>query len=193
MFSSLKKWVQDVTVDLTPPPVPPQPSPSSPSILLSPSKSGSGHHYYYSTTPSHEPTYFSSRPSKISLPNMGLSRPISMENVPNSKGATTSIPQPASPAELDLSHLNREEQEHIANVLRRARAVDEQQVSAPPIGISSIKSSPASIVSASLSSSISSSSSTSTSSFNSEKPEKHDQYDKNNNNNNKNNGDDNEM
>jgi hypothetical protein len=95
------------------------------------------------------------------------------------------IPPPASPGELDLSHLNREEQEHIANVLRRARAVDEQQQqqqsSKPPAVVPSKQSPSASIVSASLSPSASSSSSTSTSSFNSEKPEKYDQNDKNDN------------
>jgi hypothetical protein len=120
---------------------------------------------------------------------MGLSRPISMDSVRSSKMANSSIPPPlASPVELDLSHLNREEQEHIANVLRRARAVDEQQTPAPTVVIPSIQTPPASIVSASLSpSASSSSSSTSTSSFYSEKPSIYEQNDKNDNN------DDNEM
>jgi hypothetical protein len=100
----------------------------------------------------------------------------------------TSAISPAS-VELDLSHLNREEQEHIANVLRRARAVDEQQSSIPPIVMPSKPSPSASIVTASLSpsASSSSSSSTSTSSFNSEKSKRYDENDKTDNN------DDNEM
>ena len=45
----------------------------------------------------------------------------------SSKITASSVPPlPASPVELDLSHLNREEQEHIANVLKRARVADEQ-------------------------------------------------------------------
>jgi hypothetical protein len=119
---------------------------------------------------------------------MGLSRPISMDSVRSSKMFNPSIqPPPASPVELDLSHLNREEQEHIANVLRRARAADEQQSPAPTVVVPSIQSPQASIVSASLSPSASSSSSTSTSSYYSEKPGIYEQNDKNDNN------DDNEM
>ncbi|CAF4776782.1 unnamed protein product, partial [Rotaria magnacalcarata] len=65
---------------------------------------------------------------------MGLARPISMDSVRSTGLVKPSIPPPsASPAELDLSHLNREEQEHIANVLRRARIVDEQQSSGPSV------------------------------------------------------------
>ncbi|CAF4421945.1 unnamed protein product, partial [Rotaria sp. Silwood2] len=177
MLSSLKKWVQDVTVDLTPPPAPPQPSTSSPSLLSSSLKSGSAHHYYYSTTPSNDQRH-NERLSTTLSSTMGLSRPISMDSVRSSKMGPTSMPLPlASPVELDLSHLNREEQEHIANVLRRARAVDEQQSSVSPVIVSSIQSPPTSIVSASLSPSVSSSSSRS--SFNTEKPETYEQDDKN--------------
>ncbi|CAF0865041.1 unnamed protein product [Rotaria sordida] len=178
MLSSLKKWVQDVAVDLTPPSpsAPPQPSTSSPSLLSSSLKSGSAHHYYYSPIPSHNQQHYNERSSA-----MGLTRPISMDSVRSSKMVPTSMPPPpASPVELDLSHLNREEQEHIANVLRRARAVDEQQSSVSPVIVSSIQSPPTSIVSASLSSSVSSSvSSSSTNSFNTEKPENYEQDDKN--------------
>ena len=191
MLTSLKKWVQDVAVDLTPPPPPPQPSPSAPSFLTSSSsKSGlSHHHYYHSSTPSYEQQQYNDRLSThLSSTPMGLSRPISMDSVRSSKVVNSSIPPPlASPVDLDLSHLNREEQEHIANVLKRARAVDEQQTPAPAVVISSIQTPPASIVSASLSPSASSSSSTSTSSFYSEKPSIYEQNDKNDNN------DDNEM
>ena len=105
-----------------------------------------------------------------------------MDNMRSSKVTNAFVPPlPASPAELDLSHLNREEQEHIANVLRRARAVDEQQVSVPPVVVHTIQSPPASIVSASLSPSASSSSSKSTSSFSSDRAEKYKQNDKNDN------------
>ncbi len=115
-----------------------------------------------------------------------------MDSVRSSKmfSTTSAIPPVlASPVELDLSHLNREEQEHIANVLRRARAVDEQQPTKSAVAVPFKQSPAASIVSASLSpsASSSSSSSTSTSSFNSERPEKYYQYDKNDNH------DDNEM
>jgi len=112
-----------------------------------------------------------------------------MDSVRSSKMINISIPPPpASPGEVDLSHLNREEQEHIANVLRRARAVDEQQQSSmSSVIVSSKQSPPASIVSVSLSPSASLSSSTSTSSYNSENPEKYDLTDKNDN------YDDNEM
>ncbi len=115
-----------------------------------------------------------------------------MDSVRSSKMVTTTSSIPpllASPGELDLSHLNREEQEHIANVIRRARAVDEQQPSTPPVVVPFKQSPAASILSASLSpsASLSSSSSTSTSSFNSERPEKYYQYDENDNH------DDNEM
>jgi hypothetical protein len=180
MFSSLKKWVQDKAVDFTPlPSLPSQPSPSSPSFLST--KSGSGHDYYYPTTPSYEQKQYNERLStNPSTSTRSLSRPISMDSVHNSKMVIASIPPIlASPGELDLSHLNREEQEHIANVLRRARAVDEQQSPIPLVAVHSKQSPPASILSTSLSSSTSSSSSTSTSSFNSENPEKYDQNDKN--------------
>ncbi|CAF0816840.1 unnamed protein product [Rotaria sp. Silwood1] len=186
MLSSLKKWVQDVTVDLappSPPSAPPQPSTSSPSLLSSSLKSGPAHHYYYSTTPSNDQQQYNERLSTTSSSTMGLSRPISMDSVRSSKTIPTSVPPPlASPVELDLSHLNREEQEHIANVLRRARAVDEQQSTVSPVIVSSIQSPPVSIVSAPLSPSISSSPSSTTSSFNTEKPENYEQNDKNDNN-----------
>lgn len=118
-----------------------------------------------------------------------------MDSVQSSKAINQSSfaspPPPASPGELDLSHLNQEEQEHIANVLRRARAADEQQMPISPLVISSKQSPPASLSPstslASTSSSSSSSSITSTSSFQTEKPEIYDQTDKNDHN------DDNEM
>ncbi|CAF1577129.1 unnamed protein product [Rotaria magnacalcarata] len=176
MLSSLKKWVQDVAVDLTPP-VPPQPSTSSPALSSS-LKPRSANHYHYSSTSSNDQPHFSEHLQKNPSSTMGLSRPISMDSVRSTGLVKPSIPPPpASPAELDLSHLNREEQEHIANVLRRARIVDEQQSSGPSVVAPSTHSAPASIVSASFSSltssSSSSSSSTSTSSFNSEKPGKY--------------------
>ncbi|CAF4598634.1 unnamed protein product [Rotaria socialis] len=172
MLNSLKKWVQDVAVDLTPP-VPPQPSTSSPALSSSLNPRPTNH-YHYSSTPSYDLPHFSEHLPKNSSSTMGLSRPISMDSVRSTRLVKTSIPPPpASPAELDLSHLNREEQEHIANVLRRARAVDEQQSSGPLIATPSARSPLASIVSASFSSLTSSSSSTSTSSFNSEKPGKY--------------------
>jgi hypothetical protein len=156
MLSSLKKWVQDVAIDLTPPPPPPppqllsQPSPSSPSFLSSSSIPGSANHYYYPTTPPHEKQQYNQRLSTNSSSSiMGLSRPISMDSVRSSRSskiATTFVqppPPPVSPIELDLSHLNREEQAHIVNVLRRARAVDEQQSSLPPVVIPTIISPPA--------------------------------------------------
>jgi hypothetical protein len=179
-----------VTVDLSPPPQTQPPpssssrlSPSSTSFLSSPSKRGPTPHYYHTATSLYEQPQYNERLSTNSLSStMALSRPTSMDSVRSSKLVNASIPPPpASPAELDLSHLNREEQEHIANVLRRARAVDEQQSSVPPVTINSVQSPPASIVSASLSPSASSSSSTSTSSFNSEKPEKYQQNDENDN------------
>lgn len=184
MLSSLKRWVQDVADDLTLPPPPPPPSSSSSSSQLSPSsKRGPTHHYYHSTTSSYEqPRYNERLSTNPSSSTMALSRPTSMDSVRSSKIVNASIPPPpASPAELDLSHLNREEQEHIANVLRRARAVDEQQSPVPPVIVHSIQSPPASIVSASLSPSASTSSSTSTSSYNSEKPENYEQNDQNDN------------
>jgi len=160
MLSSLKKWVQDVAVDLAPPP-----PPSSSSFVSSPSMSGSTHHYFYSTTPLNEQQ--ESRKSSSSA--LYLSRPISLDSVRSSRANTISIPPPlSSPVELDLSHLNREEQEHIANVLRRARAVEEQQQQSTLVP--SILS-PRPSISPSLSSS---SSSTSTSSFTSEQLEKYD-------------------
>lgn len=196
MFNSLKKWVQDKAVDFTPPPPPPsQPSPSSRSFPSSFSKSGPAQNYYYQpTTLSYEHQQYNEHLStNPPLSPRNLSRPISMDNVPSFKMVNQFIPPPlASPGELDLSHLNREEQEHIANVLRRARVVDEQQqqhqqLSILPVVVSSKQSPPASVVSASLSPSASSSSSTSTSSFHSEKQEKYDHNDKNDN------YDDNEM
>jgi len=163
MLSSLKKWVQDVAVDLTPP------TPSSSSLVSSSSMTGSTNHYFYSTTPLHE----QQESRKSSLSAVYLSRPISLDSVKSSKINTTSIPPPlASPVELDLSHLNREEQEHIANVLRRARAVEEQQPILPSVNAPSIPS-PSASISSSLSSS-SSSSSTATNSFTSEQLEKYD-------------------
>jgi hypothetical protein len=156
MLSSLKKWVQDVTVDLNT--SPPRPSPSSSSFF-------STNHYFYSTTPLNEQQM--SRNSSSSA--VYVSKPISMESIQSSRPRAGSIPPPsASPVELDLSHLNREEQEHIANVLKRARAVEEQQSTVLPVTVPSIMSPPAS-----LSPSISSSS-TSTSSFPSDQIEKYD-------------------
>lgn len=150
MLTSLKKWVQDVAVDLTPPAPPPASAP----------------HYFYGATPSYE--------QRSSI--VYLSRPISMESVRNSIVANASIlPAPPSPVELDLSHLNREEQEHIANVLRRAKAVEEQQNNYSPIPLPSIIPSPASIPSSSSSSPFSSptsSPSSSTSNFADEQIEK---------------------
>lgn len=85
-------------------------------------------------------------------------------------------PLPASPVDLDLSHLSREEQEHIANVLKRAQAVDEQPPPIPSAIIPSKQSPPALATSVLLSPlASSSSSSSSTSSFNSENPENNDQ------------------
>jgi hypothetical protein len=165
MLSSLKKWVQDVTVDLTPP------TPSSSSLVSSSSMTGSTNHYFYSTTPLNE----QQESRKSSLSAVYLSRPISLDSVKSSKTNTASIPPPlASPVELDLSHLNREEQEHIANVLRRARAVEEQQPILPSVNVPSIPSPSASISSSLSSSSSSSSSSTATNSFTSEQLEKYD-------------------
>jgi hypothetical protein len=156
MLSSLKKWVQDVTVDLSPPP-PSRPSPSS-SIL------GSTNHYFYSTTPLNERR----KTINLSSSQVYLSNPISLDSVRSSRTGTITIPPPpASPVELDLSHLNHEEQQHIANVLRRARAVEDHQSTLPSVAVSSLISSPISI-------SPSISSSTSTSSFTNEQLEKYD-------------------
>ena len=156
MLSSLKKWVQDVAVDLTPP------TPQSSSIP------GSTHHYFYSTTPSNEPP--ESRKSSASA--VYLSRPISLDSMTSTKTNRLSNPPPLiSPVEVDLSHLNREEQEHIANVLKRARAVEEQQQQSnlPSVSVPA-RLSPSTSISSSLTSS--SSSSASTSSFVSEHLEK---------------------
>lgn len=189
MFNSLKKWVQDKAVDFTPPSLPSQPSPSSPSFYTSSSSTRSNptanHYYYHQSTSSFDhPQYNDRLPSNPSTTSRSLSRPISMDSVQSSKTINQSFAPPpalASPGELDLSHLNREEQEHIANVLRRARAADEQQTPISPLVISSKQSPPASLSpSTSLASTSSSSSSTtSTSSFQTEKPEIYDQTDKN--------------
>ena len=139
MLSSLKKWVQDVAVDLAPPP----PSPSRSSI------SEPAAHYLHTTAPSSN--------GKQSM------SPASHDGVPKSRARIVSIPSPtASPVELDLSHLNREEQEHIANVLRRARVVEEHQSPFPSIHFPSTLPSPK--FESSLPSSSSSSSSTTTTS-----------------------------
>jgi len=160
MLSSLRKWVQDVTVDLGPPP--PRSSPFSSSFLPSPAMSRSTDHYFYSTAPFNEQQ--ESRNSTSSA--VYISNPVSMDSVRSSRTSTILIPQPSvSPAALDLSHLNQEEQAHIANVLRRARAVEEQQSSLLPLTVSSIMS-PTASISPSLSSS-----STSTNSFSSDKLE----------------------
>ncbi|CAF1131954.1 unnamed protein product [Adineta steineri] len=158
MLSSLKKWVQDVTVDLAPPP---RSSPSSSSIPES------THHYFYSTTPFNE--HHESRYSTSSA--VYISKPVSMDSMRSSRASTILMPPPViTPAEIDLSHLNREEQEHIANVLRRARAVDEQQSPLLPVTTTVPSTmSPAASISPS-----SSSSSTSTNSFVSDKLEKYD-------------------
>ncbi|CAF3381368.1 unnamed protein product [Rotaria sp. Silwood1] len=167
MLSSLKKWVQDVAIDLTPPAS--RSSPSTSSIFSSSSIPGSIQHNFYSTKPSHEQQ--ESRDSSSSA--VYLSRPISIDSLPSAKTRTMSIPQPStSPVELDLSHLNREEQEHIANVLRRARAVEEQQSNLLSVTVPSIMS-PTTSMTSSISTS-SSSSSPSTSSFASEQLEKND-------------------
>lgn len=121
MLSSLKKWVQDVTVDLTPSPVP---------IRSTSNTSGSTTNYFYSEARQSNPS------------GIYLSRPISLDSVENVRinSTITSIPPaaPASPVELDLSHLNREEQEHIANVLRRAKAAEEQTNLVSPMALPAI-------------------------------------------------------
>ncbi|CAF1261360.1 unnamed protein product [Rotaria sordida] len=168
MLSSLKKWVHDVTVDLTPPPSRSSPS-SSFSIFSSSSITESTPNNFNSIKPFHEQR--KSRDSSSSA--VYLSRPISMDSLQSSRKPPILISQPpTSPVELDLSHLNREEQEHIANVLRRARAVEEQQSNLLSVTIPSIMSPPASITSSTLTSS--SSSSSSTTSFTSEQLEKND-------------------
>ena len=169
MLSSLKKWVQDVTVDLAPPP--PRSSPSAASFSSSSSIPESTHHYFYSTAPFNEQP--NSRYSTSSV--VYISKPVSLDSMHGSKGSPFFSPPPlVSPAEVDLSHLNREEQEHIANVLRRARAVEEQQSSLLPATIPSSMS-PAASRSPSLPSSSSSPSSSSTSlnSLTTDKLEKH--------------------
>ena len=196
MLSSLKKWVQDVTVDLSPTP------PSSSTSLLSPFSSSSSpasrptNHYAPPPTSLREQQRYNERLSNNSLSSPArLSRPVSMESVPSARTSKMPTPpvqsRPSSPAELDLSHLNREEQEHIANVLKRARAVDEQPSVPSPYVAPSVLSPPASILSASMSpstsstsSSISSSSSsssttTSASSFTREQPRENEQNDRN--------------
>ncbi|CAF0908919.1 unnamed protein product [Rotaria sordida] len=168
MLSSLKKWVHDVTVDLTPPPSRSSPS-SSFSIFSSSSITESTPNNFNSIKSFHEQR--KSRDSSSSA--VYLSRPISMDSLQSSRKPPILISQPpTSPVELDLSHLNREEQEHIANVLRRARAVEEQQSNLLSVTIPSIMSPPASITSSTLTSS--SSSSSSTTSFTSEQLEKND-------------------
>lgn len=142
MLSSLKKWVQDVAVDLAQP----MPSTSSNSI------SETTNHYFYSSTPINE-----SRKSSASA--VYLSQPISLESFRSSRANTQSnLPvvqsSPPPPVELDLSHLNREEQEHIANVLKRARAVEEQQQQStlPALNVPSYRLSPTASFSSSSSS-----------------------------------------
>lgn len=152
MLNSLKKWVQDVAVDFSPP-VPP---------------SSSTHHYFYSTTPDQEQEQAARNSSGSAI---YLSRPISLDSMENSKMNLVPIPPPlASPVELDLSHLNREEQEHIANVLRRARATEEQQQLStfPSLALPS-RLSPSTSIPSSLSST-----SSSTNSFPCEQAEKYD-------------------
>lgn len=177
MLNSLKKWVQDVAVDFSPQPPPPTHPPTS---------SSSTHHYFYSTIPSNEPQ----QARKSSAPAVYLSRPISLDSMgsPKTNLPPLSPPLPPalpSPVELDLSHLNREEQEHIANVLRRARAAEEHQLLSPfpsltvPTLLSPSASIPSSLSTSSSSSSTSSSSSsssssTSTTSFPNERQEKYD-------------------
>ncbi|CAF3574727.1 unnamed protein product [Rotaria socialis] len=169
MLSSLKKWVQDVTVDLTPPPQ--SGSSRSSSSFSASSIPGSAHNNIYSTKLFNENP--ESRGSMSSA--VYLSRPMSMESVRSSRTGIMSIPPPpSSPVELDLSHLNREEQEHIANVLRRARAVEEKPSNLLPVTVASIMSPAASITSSISSSSSSSSTTTSTASFASEQLEKND-------------------
>lgn len=156
MLNSLKKWVQDVAVDFSPP-VPP---------------ASSTHHYFYSSPPDHE----QEQGRKSSGSAIYLSRPISLDSMESSKmNVLPRIPSPlASPGELDLSHLNREEQEHIANVLRRARAAEEQQQLStfPSLALPS-RLSPSASIPSSLSPS-SSSSSSSTNSFPCEQARKYD-------------------
>ncbi|UJR21205.1 hypothetical protein I4U23_024302 [Adineta vaga] len=162
MLSSLKKWVQDVTVDLAPPPPPPsshppRPSPSTTSFISSSSIPEATHHYFYSTSPFNE--QHASRYSTSSV--VYISKPVSLDSMQSARNSALFIPPPlVSPADIDLSHLNREEQEHIANVLRRARAVEEQQSPLLPVMTIPSAMSPAASVSPSLSSS-----STSTNSF----------------------------
>lgn len=152
MLSSFKKWVQDVAVDLTPPLS--EPSPSSSTYFASPPMPGPVHRHSYATK--------SIRDSQDS-PSVYISRPMSMDSVRSSRMTTLLMPPPpTSPVELDLSHLNPDEQEHIANVLKRARAVEEQQSNSLGAPATS-EMSPAASVSSSISSSSTSSSSSSTS------------------------------
>ena len=185
MFNSLKKWVQDKAVDFTPPS---QPSPSSSSLLSSSSSSSrlgaTPQQYYYPSKSSYEPQYNARIPSNFSNASKSLSRPISLDSVRSSKVVDISHtipPLSTSPVDLDLSHLSREEQEHIANVLKRAQAVDEQPPPPPPPSIPSAiipsKQSPPASTTSILLSPLASSSSSPTSSFNSEKPENNNQDD----------------
>ena len=180
MFNSLKKWVQDKAVDFTPPALPSEPSPSSSSLLSSSSSSRLGatsQHYYHPSTSSYDQQYHGRLSSNSAK---SLSRPISMDSVRTSK--MVDIPSlPSSPVELDLSHLSRDEQEHIANVLRRARAADEPPPPPPPPlpAVVPFKPSPPASTTSALLSPLASSSSSSTSSFNSEKQDNNDQDDDN--------------
>ena len=150
MLNSLKKWVQDVTIDLTPPS-----SQTLSSMLVESNKTNSSSLTSYNEQ---QEIISSPKPSEVFL-----SRPMSMESVGSLR--TSGIFTPSSiilPAELDLSHLNRDEQEHINNVLKRARAIDEQQSSsASSVVRASILSAPSSMISVSISPSVSSSSSSS--------------------------------
>ncbi|CAF0805068.1 unnamed protein product [Didymodactylos carnosus] len=106
MLNSFRKWVQSaVDVTLDPPQIDQTPT---------------NHHHVQLST--HSTNY--------------LSRPMSMDNFNNStsrrRSSSSTLPLrlpilPPSSPEIDLSHLNRDEQEHIAAVLRRARQVEQQE------------------------------------------------------------------
>lgn len=143
-----------MTIDLAPPP-----TTSTLSTILNTNTNTNNHYSNRSSS------------SLINQPIQSLSRPTSLEyvNTTNMNNVEHSMfLSAASPVELDLSHLNREEQEHIANVLKRAKAAEEQVSLATNRGPTSSpkrrKSSSSSSSSTSSSSSSSSSSSTSSSS-----------------------------
>ena len=155
MLTSLKKWVKDVAIDLTPP--------------LSQSSSSSSmaetiQTKFHSIIPLYQRQ--ESRDSSLSLP-VYSSRLISMDSFQSiQRDSLTIPPQSTSPVELDLSHLNQDEQEHITNVLRRARAIDEQQ-------LNSLSTTAPILMSPTISRKSSISSTSTASNFNNEHEEKH--------------------